>query len=162
MPRRRRLSPYERVSTIIDSLIEELNIRSNLKNDSHYINYYIFSNLRDILSSTIYIEFIDTTIYNALKVAINEMVKSDEYEKANAEDAAALKKIIMDYTLGIKGPMSDILMMTSTNSNTQNVIDRLNVMQLQWKKESNRVHGGRRRLRSRRRRTNRRNTRRRR
>lgn len=162
MPRRRRLSPYERVSTIIDSLIEELNIRSNLKNDSRYINYYIFSKLRDILSSTIYIEFIDTTIYNALKVAINEMVKSDEYEKANAEDAAALKKIIMDYTLGIKGPMSDILMMTSTNSNTQNVIDRLNVMQLQWKKESNRVHGGRRRLRSRRRRTNRRNTRRRR
>jgi len=87
------------------------------------------------------------------------MVASDEYEKA---DAAALKKIIMDYTLGIKGPMSNILDMVSDDRHKQNVIDTLVVMQLDWKRESTHVHGGRRRLRSRRQKKNRRNTRRRR
>jgi len=161
MPKRRGLSRYESVSTRINTLIEDLNNSTILRKASLYIHDYIYRSLVDILNPSVNSEFIDITIKETLRAAIDEMVGSDEYEKA---DAAALKKIIMDYTLGIEGPMSHILEMVSDDRNKQNAIDILNVMRLQWKMESNRVRarGGRRRLRSRRRRTNRQNTRRRR
>jgi len=62
MPKRRRLTPYESVSNMINTVVEDLNNGTILKNDSLYIHGFIYSGLRNALNPTFNSEFIDITI----------------------------------------------------------------------------------------------------
>jgi len=138
----------------IYQIVEEIQSGDIDKNDADKLYNRISQYFINLLAPDFDLEI---TLRDNLKDAIKEMVASDGYKKA---DGVALIPIILEYTTGVKGPIGNLLNISTSNKNDQRVINLLQSIQTEVIATGNHTRGGRRRLRSRRHRTNRRNTRR--